>query len=108
MKFICAKNDLIEALQIVSKAIPTKPQTPILAGIYMKAEGSTLELQSNNFEIAISTKIAVNTELPGEIVVSGKHLLDIIKKLSGEVVTIEHNVEQHIVDIKSASLSFFL
>ena len=108
MKFICAKNDLSEALQIVSKAIANKPQTPIMSGVYIKADHSTLELQANNLEIAISTKIAVNTESAGEIVVIGKYLLEIIRKLSGEVVTFEHDEEHHVVNIKSGSANFNL
>ena len=49
MKFSCYKNDLTEALQFVIRAVAVKPMTPILAGIYLKAEGSMLELQANNF-----------------------------------------------------------
>ena len=49
MKFSCYKDDLTEALQFVIRAVAVKPMTPILAGIYLKAEGSMLELQANNF-----------------------------------------------------------
>ena len=108
MKFICEKKDLIEALQIVSKAVASKPQTPIFSGILFKAEGSALELQANNLEIGIDTKIPANTEEPGEIVVVGKYIQEIIPKLSSEVVTIEHDSENHIVNIKSGSANFKL
>ena len=40
MKFICKKNELVQAISIVSKAVSSKPQTPILSGIYIKAEGA--------------------------------------------------------------------
>ena len=69
MKFTCAKNELKDALLVVNRAVAVKPQTPILAGIYLKAEGSTLEMQANNFSLGIITKIPVNTEDSGEIVV---------------------------------------
>ena len=105
MNFTCAKNDLIEALHIVSS---TKPQMPVLSGIYMKAEGSTLELQANNFEMGIINRIPVNTEQPGEIVVVGKYILEIIKKLSGTVVNISHDEAQHVVNIKSETANFKL
>ena len=108
MNFTCAKNDLIEALNIVSKAVSTKPQMPVLSGIYMKAEGSTLELQANNFEMGIINRIPVNTEQPGEIVVVGKYILEIIKKLSGTVVNISHDEAQHVVNIKSETANFKL
>ena len=51
MNFTCSRKDLLEAIDIVSKAVAAKPQMPILSGIYMKSEGSTLELQTNNLSI---------------------------------------------------------
>ena len=57
MKFSCYKSDLTEALQFVIRAVAVKPMTPILAGIYLKAEGSMLEIQSNNFSTGILTPI---------------------------------------------------
>ena len=108
MKFTCSKSDLNEALISVYRAVAVKPQTPILAGIYMKAEGSGLELQANNFALGIITKIPVNTEEPGEITVVGKFLLEIIKKLPGETVTISHQTGESVVTIQSESAAFTL
>ena len=36
MKITCQKNELANALQIVSKAVANKPQTPILSGSISK------------------------------------------------------------------------
>ena len=33
MKFSCQKEDIVQAIQIVMKAVSPKPQTPILSGI---------------------------------------------------------------------------
>ena len=108
MNFTCSRKDLVEAFNVVSKAVSAKPQMPILSGIYMKAEGSTLELQANNFEMGIITKIPVNTEDPGEIVVTGKYLQEVVRKLSGETVNISHDETQHIANIKSDTANFKL
>ena len=74
----------------------------------MKAEGSGLELQANNFSLGIITKIPVNTEETGEIAVVGKFLLEIIRKLSGDTVTISHQVGESVVTIQSESAAFTL
>ena len=108
MNFTCSRKDLVEAFNVVSKAVSSKPQMPILSGIYMKAEGSTLELQANNFEMGIITRIPVNTENPGEIVVTGKYLQEVVRKLSGETVNISHDETQHIANIKSDTANFKL
>ena len=40
MKFKCAKTDLTQSIQTVSKAVSIKNQNPILSGIYIKAENN--------------------------------------------------------------------
>ncbi len=108
MKFTCSKNDLSEALQTVSRAVANKPQMPILSGVYIRAEGSTLEMQANNFSLGIIAKTPVNTEEPGELVVVGKYFLEIVRKLSGDAVTISYEPGESVVNIQSESASFNL
>lgn len=108
MKFTCSKKELIDAVNAVSRAVAIKPQVPVTAGIYMKADGSTLELQANNFSLGIVAKIPANTEEPGEIVVVGKFLSEIIKKLSGDNITIFYNDGETVVTIQSESAEFTL
>ena len=87
MKFSCYKNDLSEALQFVIRAVAVKPMTPILAGIYLKADGTLLELQANNFSTGIRTSISVNTEEPGEIVVTGKRFQEFVRNMPDDTIT---------------------
>ena len=108
MKFTCSKKDLVDALNAVSRAVAVKPQIPVTAGIYLKAEGSSLELQANNFSLGIVSKIPVNTEEPGEIVVIGKFFLEIVRKLSGDTATISFQAGESVVSIQSESSTFTL
>lgn len=87
MKFSCYKNDLTEALQFVIRAVAVKPMTPVLAGIYLRAEGSMLELQANNFSTGIITRIPVNTEVSGETVVSGKRFQEFVRNMPDETIS---------------------
>ena len=87
MKFSCYKNDLTEALQFLIRAVAVKPMTPILAGIYIKAEGSTLELQANNYSTGIISRIPASVENPGELVVSGKRFQEFMRGIPGETIT---------------------
>ena len=108
MKFTCAKNELKDALQVANRAVAVKPQTPILSGVYLRAEGSTLEMQANNFSIGIITKIAANTEESGEVVILGGKLQEIVAKLPGETVTITHTPGESAVYIQSGASNFSL
>lgn len=101
MKFSCYKNDLTEALQVIIRAVAVKPMTPILSGIYLKAENSALELQSNNFSTGIIVRIPVNAEQEGETVVGGKRLQEFINKMTDETVTFSDEDSGDLLSIKS-------
>ena len=103
MKFSCYKSDLTEALQFVIRAVAVKPMTPILAGIYLKADGSMLELQANNFSTGMITRIPVNTEDPGEVVVSGKRFQEFVKNMPDDTITF--SLEDNTLSIESGGAS---
>ena len=108
MKFTCSKNELKDALQVASRAVAVKPQTPILAGIYLRAEGSTLEMQANNFSLGIIAKVAVNTEISGDVVVVGKYFQEIVSKLPGDTVTVTYEAGDNTVYINSGASNYNL
>lgn len=94
MKLSCAKNELVNALQIVSKAVASKPQTPILSGIYLRAEAGVLELQATNYEIGLVSRIPAEIEEPGQIALSGRYFQEVVRKLPGNNVDISFNREE--------------
>ena len=101
MKLICSQKDLKNALLSVSRALPSKPQTPILNGIYFSARENILEMQATDFSIGIIAKIPAEIEVEGEIVINGKQITECISKLSGDIVNFEV-VDQSAI-IKSAA-----
>lgn len=105
MKFHCYKEDLIEALQFVIRAVAVKPMTPILAGIYIKVEGSKLELQANNFSTGIITRISVSTEEPGEVVVSGKRFQEFVRNMPDDTITFSDEENDSFLKLESGGAS---
>lgn len=103
MKFSCYKNDLTEAMQFAIRAVAVKPMTPILAGIYLRADGSMLEIQANNFSTGLITRIPVNTETPGEVVVSGKRFQEFVRNMPDDTITF--STEDNMLAIESGGAS---
>lgn len=108
MKITCSKSDLISALNIVSKAADPKPQTPILSGVYLKAEEDTLELQANNYEIGLVAHIKAEVETEGTIVIPGRYFQEVSRRLPADTVTLELNETEMTVAITSGSANFKL
>ena len=94
MKLTIKKDLLLENLNKVSKAISTKNLIPILAGIKFELTTEGLTLTASDNDITIQTFIPVNNddmtiEKEGIIIIQGKYILDIVKKLPDEYINIE-------------------
>ena len=85
MNITLPKSDLIAALQIVSKGLSTKPQTPILSGVYMNAKEGQLELQTTNYELGFIVTIPAEIHGTGTAVLPGKYLTEFARKGLAEI-----------------------
>jgi len=105
MKIICQKDLLVEAVSNVSRAVCAKSPIPALEGILLKAEEGTLELTGYDLELGIVTTIESKTEQAGELVLSARLLLDIIRRIPGETVSILSD-ERFLATIRGGASEF--
>ena len=89
MKISCLRTDLANAVSNVSRAVSSKASIPALEGILIKAYKDNLNISGYNLEIGITTDIETTIQEEGEIVVSAKLFLDIVRRLPEEIVQIE-------------------
>lgn len=93
MKFIIKRDILLESLNHTSKAISSKNLIPILSGIKFELKEEGLYLYASDTDISIksfipSDKIEEIKEL-GSVVISGKYIVEIIRKLPDTDISIE-------------------
>lgn len=95
MKLTIKKDILLDALNKVSKAISTKNLIPVLAGIKFELKKKKLVLTASDNDITIQTIINImddndiQVEEEGSIIVQGKYMLDIVRKLPDPYINIE-------------------
>ena len=95
MKITIKKDILLDALNKVSKAISTKNLIPVLAGIKFELKKKKLTLTASDNDITIQTVININNdedikvEKEGSIIIQGKYILDIVRKLPDKYINIE-------------------
>ncbi len=95
MKLRIKKEILQEAINKVSKAISTKNLIPVLAGIKFELKKNKLTLTASDNDITIQTTIEgydnedFQVEDEGNIIVQGKYILDIVRKLPDKYINIE-------------------
>lgn len=88
MKLIVPKQNLLEAINVVQRAIMPKATQPVLEGIYLEA-GDLLKLIGNNFDFAVEYNLEADIKEKGSIVVNAKIFGEIIRKLPDAPVYIE-------------------
>ena len=95
MKLTIKKDLLLDALNKVSKAISTKNLIPVLAGVKFELKKNKLILTASDNDITIQTVIDCNNnedfviEREGSIIIQGKYILDIVRKLPDQFINIE-------------------
>ncbi len=108
MKISCSKELLTHAVQTVQKAVASKSTLPILTGIYLSALDGKLELQATDYEIGICCKIDAQIDEPGTIVLSGRYLQELVRKLPGDTIHILSLPAEKTIQITSNSAQFNL
>lgn len=89
MKLVCSKANLLNGVQIVSKAVPSKTTMSILECILVDARRSEITLTANDMEMGIETKIDGTIVEKGMIALDAKIFLEIVRKLPDNDITIE-------------------
>lgn len=94
MKFVISSATLLSHLQAVSRVISSKPAMPILDCFLLNLEGNVLTITAADNETRLETKLEVNSsEESGSLAINSKNLLDPLRELPDQPLTIEVNNE---------------
>ena len=98
MKLIISSSELLKGVMAVSKAIPAKSPLPILENFLFCLKGNMLEITASDSELTLRTQIEVeNTGEEGMIAVPAKHMMDLLKELPDQPLTINTTSESSFV-----------
>ncbi len=89
MKLLISKNNLLNGVNIVSKAVPAKTSMSILQCILIKAEKGKITLTANDGELGIETFLEGKIEREGKVALDAKFFSDIVRKLPENDVTLD-------------------
>ena len=101
MKLKIKQKVLMEHLNYVIRGISNKNLIPILNCIKFELTKEGLCLLSTDNELAIKSFIPKEEieeiDTMGELLISGRYVYDIIKKLSGETINIEEIIDSQVL-----------
>ena len=109
MKVVCSQSELNGALQLVSRAVATRPTHPVLANVLLTADAGSNRLSLTGFDLSlgIQTSLAASVETSGAITLPARLLVEIVSRLSSDspvTLAVEDSGEQ--VQLTSLSGSY--
>lgn len=88
MKIICSRELLMDAINIVQKAVSTKNKVTLLDGILLEAD-EILKMTGNDLEIGIICEVSADIREKGSVVINSKMFGDIIRRMPDSEIMIE-------------------
>ena len=104
----CSREELVQKLGVVARAVSTRTAVQILSGILLKAEAGELHLAATDMELSLRTSLEAQVDGEGAVVVPGRLLVDIVRLLPESDVRIEHRAEEGVVRLECGSASYRL
>ena len=89
MKLICSKSNLLQGVNIVLKAVPSKTTMSILECILIDATAGSIKFTANDMELGIETIIDGDIISGGMVAIDAKIFSEIVRKLPDNEVVIE-------------------
>ena len=109
MKLVCSQAELNTALQLVSRAVASRPTHPVLANVLLTADAGTDRLSLTGFDLSlgIQTALTASVESSGAITLPARLLGEIVSRLSSDSpITLATDEAGAQVELKSLSGSY--
>lgn len=109
MKLVCSQSELSTSLQLVSRAVASRPTHPVLANLLLTADAGTGRLSLTGFDLnlGIQTSLPASVDTSGAITLPARLFGEIVSRLSSDnpiTLTCEEGNEQ--VELTSVSGSY--
>jgi len=108
MRLSTQRDALFAQLQTVTRAASTRSAVQALSGVQIVASGSGVELRATDMEIGLRVPLEADVIREGAIVLPARLLVDVVRSLPGESVTLELRAAEQDVEIVSGAATFHI
>jgi DNA polymerase-3 subunit beta len=109
MKFSVSREKFIGSLGIAVRGVSTRSAIQTLAGIRLEArEGGGVELQATDMELGVRVGAEGSVERAGTVVLPGRLLLDVVRSLPKDDLTLEYRSTEGDVELVCGPSRFHL
>lgn len=105
-KILCNSTDLYKKLLAIKDAVPSNPVIPILENFLFEVNAGELTMTASTLQISLQTKIDVQSEGDFSAAVPAKMLLQTLKELPQQPLTIDFDVNDMALTIQASTGSY--
>ena len=108
MKFTISRDKFLQQLGIAVRGVSTRSAIQTLSGVLLRAGDGAVELQATDMELGVRVRVEASPERDGAVVVPGRLLLDVVRALPKDEVSLEHRTTEQDVEVVSGPAKFHL
>src|SRR6187431_1279563 len=108
MKVSTSRTALFTELQTVTRAASTRSAVQALSGVHLQARGGAIELRATDMEIGLRVPLAGEVIRDGAVVLPARLIVDVVRALPGDEVTLELRPAEQDVEIVGGSAMFHI
>lgn len=108
MKLSVATTDLLAQLQSVTRVASSRSAVQALSGVMLSATDGACELMATDIEIGLRVAVPASVEVNGAVVLPGRLLLDVVRSLPGDQLSLSLRAAEGDVELVSGAATFHL
>jgi DNA polymerase-3 subunit beta len=108
MKITTRRDALFGQLQMVTRAASTRSAVQALSGVQLLAGRDGIELRATDMEIGLRVPLAGEVVREGGVVLPGRLVVDVVRALPGDEVSLELRPSEQDVEIVGGSATFHI
>src|ERR1044072_3047013 len=108
MKLSTKRDALFAQLQTVTRAASTRSAVQALSGVQLQAQGDAIELRATDMEIGLRVPLEGEVVREGAVVLPARLLVDVIRALPADELTLELRAAEQDVERNSGSATFHI
>ena len=108
MKLETSSQELLAQLQTATRVASTRSAVQALSGVQLVAAGGSAELRATDMEVGLRVPLNAEVLREGGVVLPARLLLDVIRQLPGDRVSLELRPAEQDVEVISGTARFHL
>jgi DNA polymerase III subunit beta len=108
LKLTVSRETFLSRLSVAVRGASARSAIQTLSGVLLRVEGGRAELQATDMELGIRVGLEATASAPGVAVVPGRLLLDVVRSLPQDQLTLEYRSSHQDVELVAGTARFHL